>query len=87
MRFVLGAPGKIMCLGLNCKDGRVAATDVAPTPFRTPAFGLRLGDAKIADVVTFIRSAWGNRGAQVEGNRVTRLHRELRAKPGPADAR
>ena len=87
MRFVLGAPSKIMFLGLNCKGGGVEATEGAPTPFRMLAFDLRRGNAEIADVAAFIRRTWGNGHAPVEGNGVSRLRRELRVKPGSASAR
>ena len=36
-----------------------------PEPYDMPAYRLLLDDQQVADVVTFIRSAWGNTGAKV----------------------
>ncbi|WP_426270482.1 c-type cytochrome [Dyella kyungheensis] len=49
----------------------------APTQFSMPAFRERLNDQQIADIVTFVRASWGNRGGAVSAHQVT----ELRGKP------
>ena len=41
------------------------ATHGNPRPFGMPPFATTLGDGDVAAVLTFIRSAWGNRAAPV----------------------
>ena len=38
-----------------------------------PAFREQLSDRQIADVLTFMRSAWGNRGGAVQAQAVAKL--------------
>lgn len=45
----------------------------APTQFSMPAFRERLNDQQIADVLSFVRSSWGNRGGSVSAHDVARL--------------
>jgi len=42
-----------------------------------PAFRERLSDQQIADIVTFVRASWGNRGGAVSARQVS----DLRGKP------
>jgi mono/diheme cytochrome c family protein len=42
-----------------------------------PAFAGLLSDAEMAQVLTYIRSAWGNDARQVTGNDVGTLRSEL----------
>jgi len=42
----------------------------APTQFSMPAFHERLNDQQIADILTFARSSWGNRGGAVSAKDV-----------------
>jgi len=42
----------------------------APTQFSMPAFRERLNNQQIADILTFVRSSWGNRGAAVSAQDV-----------------
>ena len=51
----------------------------APSQFTMPAFRERLSDPQIAQVLTFVRSSWGNRGAAVTANQVS----DLRNLPSP----
>jgi len=51
-------------------------TDGRPTPLSMPAFGWKLNDQQIADVLTYIRNSWGNRAAAVEKSAVVKLRRE-----------
>jgi mono/diheme cytochrome c family protein len=45
-------------------------TASAPTQFTMPGFAQRLSDEQVAEVVTFIRSAWGNRAPSVSADDV-----------------
>jgi hypothetical protein len=55
-----------------------------------PAFGWRLNDSQVADVVNFIRSSWGN-GVQtkVTAKQVAKLRQDdsVQPKQGSADIR
>jgi mono/diheme cytochrome c family protein len=45
----------------------------ALTQFSMPAFRDRLSDQQVAELLTFVRSSWGNRGSAVDAQQVTRL--------------
>jgi mono/diheme cytochrome c family protein len=59
-------------------------TQTAPTAFSMPAFGERLSDEEVAEVLTFIRENWGNHGAEVNRHKVSRVRKAL-AKEKKAD--
>lgn len=61
------------------EGSRSAATDAAPTGPAMPGFAWRLTDGQVADVVTYIRNAWGNAGAAVTADQVAKLRRSLDA--------
>ncbi|MGE6385194.1 c-type cytochrome [Pseudomonas sp. NPDC078416] len=63
---------------LNGSD-RVIAGGV-PDAYRMPPYRNQLTDQEIADVLTFVRSTWGNQGDAVEAKEVSKL----RAKTDPA---
>jgi len=44
-----------------------------PDAYRMPQFRIQLSDREIADVVTFIRSSWGNRGSAVTVEQVATM--------------
>jgi mono/diheme cytochrome c family protein len=54
------------------------ATRGNPRPFGMPPFAYRLSDREVADVVTYMRRAWGNGGGAVTASQVGRF----RAVPG-----
>lgn len=47
------------------EGSRAVATDPAPTAPAMPAFGWKLSNRQVADVLTYIRNAWGNRASPV----------------------
>lgn len=55
------------------KGGTLPATHTAPSTFTMPAFAWRLSDQEVADVVSFIRGSWGNKGAPVSADEVGHL--------------
>jgi mono/diheme cytochrome c family protein len=59
-----------------------AATDGEPTPLSMPAFGWKLNDQQIADVVNYIRNSWGNQALPVKDTAVAKLRAQL-AKNAP----
>ncbi|MCD9026890.1 cytochrome c [Luteimonas sp. BDR2-5] len=70
-------PSSLVRIVLN--GAIMPSTRGAPTQFAMPGFGDRLSDAEIADVVSFIRGSWGNRGAAVGVAEVRRLRAKLPA--------
>jgi alcohol dehydrogenase (quinone), cytochrome c subunit len=54
---------------------QTARTAATPAQFAMPSFSGRLSDAEVADVATFVRASWGNRGAPVAPDAVARLRR------------
>lgn len=53
------------------------ATTDEPTPLAMPAFAWKLSDQQIADVATYIRNSWGNKGSQVGAGDVKKLRVDL----------
>ena len=51
---------------------RVVASGI-PDAYRMPPFRKQLSDQDIADVLTFVRMSWGNKGGSVDVEDVTRL--------------
>jgi len=60
---------------------RVVA-DGVPDSYRMPPFRSQLSDAEIADVLSFIRSSWGNHGGAVKVDDV----KTLRDRTNPASS-
>jgi mono/diheme cytochrome c family protein len=54
-----------------------AGTETAPTGAAMPTFSWRLSDAQIADVLTYVRSSWGNVAPPVSGDDVAKLRKAL----------
>ena len=52
-------------------------TQTVPTAFAMPAFGERLSDDEVAEVLTFIRENWGNHAAEVSRHKVGRVRKAL----------
>lgn len=50
--------------------------DAAPTSITMPPFGWRFNDRQIADVVTFIRSSWGNKAPAVTAEEVRKIRED-----------
>jgi mono/diheme cytochrome c family protein len=57
------------------EGSRAVATDPAPTAPAMPPFGWKLNDRQVADVLTYIRNAWGNRAARVTAGDVRAAQR------------
>ena len=58
------------------KGGTLPATRTAPSTFTMPGFAWRLSDQEVADVVSFIATSWGNKGATVEARDVMALRED-----------
>jgi mono/diheme cytochrome c family protein len=57
---------------------RAGATAAAPTAPAMPRFDWNLNDQEIADVLTYVRNAWGNAAQPVPPADVAKLRDRLR---------
>jgi mono/diheme cytochrome c family protein len=57
------------------EGSKAAGTDRAPTAPAMPSFGWRLNDAQVADVLTYLRSSFGNAAAPVSADQVKEFRR------------
>jgi alcohol dehydrogenase (quinone), cytochrome c subunit len=64
-------PGSVIRLVLH--GGTMPAGRDAPSQFSMPAFRDRLSDQQVADLLTFVRSSWGNRGGAVTAQQVSTM--------------
>lgn len=53
------------------------STQTAPSALAMPDFGWRLSDEEVADLLSFVRSNWGNHAAEVSPDEVGRLRKAL----------
>jgi mono/diheme cytochrome c family protein len=59
------------------EGSRAVATDPAPTAPAMPGFGWKLSNRQVADVLTYIRNAWGNHASPVTAGDVGAARRTL----------
>lgn len=64
-------------INIVLQGSTVEGTKGAPTPFSMPNFNERLSDQDIADVLTFIRSSWGNEAKPVSASDVKKYRAEM----------
>ncbi|AKA83644.1 alcohol dehydrogenase [Pseudomonas synxantha] len=62
-------------INIVLNGGTLPATHTAPSTFTMPAFAWRLSDQEVADVVSFIRGSWGNKGTPVNASDVADLRK------------
>jgi mono/diheme cytochrome c family protein len=73
---VLQSQDPTSLINIVLKGGTLPATHTAPSTFTMPAFAWRLSDQEVADVVSFIRSSWGNSGSPVKASTVADLRKD-----------
>jgi mono/diheme cytochrome c family protein len=56
-----------------------AATAKAPTGAAMPSFAWKLGDAQVADILTYVRNNWGNAAPAVDAGAVAKIRSSLRS--------
>ena len=61
---------------------RMPATSAKPTGLAMPAFDSKLNDREIAELVTYVRNAWGNRGSAVDAGTVAQVRKDLQRASG-----
>ncbi|WP_347928516.1 cytochrome c [Pseudomonas helvetica] len=81
---VLQSDDPVSLINIVLKGGTLPATHTAPSTFTMPAFAWRLSDQEVADVVNFIRTSWGNKGAQIKPADVAEVRKD-EVKSMPAD--
>lgn len=64
-------------ISLVLKGGKAPVTQQAITGLAMPDFGWRLDDKQVADVLTFIRSGWGNNAIAVKPDEVKALRENI----------
>jgi mono/diheme cytochrome c family protein len=69
----IGMSSAVNPIRMVLNGGYPPGTKRNPTPYGMPPFAQALNDHEIASVVTFIRAAWGNRGAPVTAREVNEL--------------
>jgi alcohol dehydrogenase (quinone), cytochrome c subunit len=62
---------------LVLKGSSLPGTAGAPSPLGMPGFGWRLSDAEIAQLLTFVRSGWGNQASSVSESDVARVRAQI----------
>jgi mono/diheme cytochrome c family protein len=79
---VVNAADPVSLIHIVLMGGTIPSTQAEPTHFTMPPFASRLSDQEIADVVSFIRSSWGNTSSPVDATTVMKLRGTLNA-PDP----
>ncbi|WP_081074240.1 c-type cytochrome [Burkholderia diffusa] len=59
------------------RGAEMPSTQTAPTSFSMPGFAGRLTNRDIADLLTFVRSSWGNRAPPVSTEQVEKVRKSL----------
>ena len=68
--------------------GQLPGVNGAPSTITMPAFGWRLDDQQVADVVNFVRNSWGNKASEpVSAKQVAELRKDEKDRLGSADIR
>lgn len=67
-------PASLINIVLNSSS--MVVVDGMPDAYRMPQYRALLTDQEIADVVTFIRSSWGNRASPVKAQDVAKMRKE-----------
>jgi mono/diheme cytochrome c family protein len=75
-------PGTVVHVVLA--GSRMAAPSSKPTGLAMPGFGWKLDDHQIADVVNYIRHAWGNRAPLVTADTVVAVRKDIEPSDRPS---
>jgi mono/diheme cytochrome c family protein len=65
------------------KGYQMPGTSTAPTRYAMPGFDWRLTDNEVANVVTFVRTSWGNRASAVTAADVAKVRKDQGAAQQP----
>jgi mono/diheme cytochrome c family protein len=73
----VNAHDPISLIHLVLSGSAMPSTQTRPSALAMPDFGWRLSDEEVADVLSLVRSSWGNHGAAVSGAEVGRVRKSL----------
>jgi alcohol dehydrogenase (quinone), cytochrome c subunit len=76
---VVSSQNPISLIHIVLSGSTMPATQGAPMAAVMPGFASSLSDREVADVVTYIRSSWGNKGGPVDASQVTSLRVAIKA--------
>ena len=76
----VNAPDATSLIHVVLTGSAMPSTKTAPSALAMPDFAWRLSDQEVADVLSFVRSSWGNQAPSVAANDVGRLRRATAAK-------
>jgi alcohol dehydrogenase (quinone), cytochrome c subunit len=76
---VVNTQNPVSLIHIILAGGSIPSTQATPTSFTMPSFATRMTDQEIADVVTFIRSSWGNKAPPIDAAQVASLRTALNA--------
>ncbi len=71
---------------LVLQGGEMPWTKSAPTHYGMPGFSDRLTNRDVADVLTFVRSSWGNHAPAVTADQVAKVREAVKASAQPTRA-
>ena len=74
---IVQQPDPATAIHLVLSGSRAAATDANPNRFAMPAYGGKLSDDDVAALLTYVRSAWGNRGGGVSASDVRSVRKQV----------
>lgn len=84
---VVNGPDPTSLIHIVLSGAMMPGTHAAPTRFAMPPFGDRLSDQEVADVVTFIRTSWGNQGSAVDAAAVAKFRKLMDPSPKAESAK
>ncbi|MDN8069001.1 MULTISPECIES: cytochrome c [Burkholderia cepacia complex] len=76
---VVNAKDPTSLINIVLNGNTEVGTSRVPTQFTMPPFGDRLTDAEVANVVTFIRTSWGNHAPDVNADEVAKVRAQTHA--------
>lgn len=77
---VVNSPDPTSLIHIVLSGSRRPSTTASPAPLAMPDFAWRLDDRQVADVLTFIRSSWGNHGTSIEAGAVAKIRKQVSAR-------
>ncbi|HEY0286787.1 MAG TPA: cytochrome c [Pseudomonas sp.] len=80
------SPDPVSMIRLVLAGSKLPGTEAAPSQLGMPGFAWRLSDDEVAQLLTFIRSSWGNQAPAVSADQVKQLRATL-PKESPAVSR
>jgi mono/diheme cytochrome c family protein len=73
----VNAQDPVSLIRLVLAGSAMPSTQAAPSALAMPGLGWRLSDEEVADLLSFVRSSWGNHAATVSPDKVARVRKAL----------